>query len=101
MLQNKNKNIFSIERAERMVSHLGMTVMLAATVVSMVEIAHRESSRLVATLQPAYALSGQHADLPNQIGHGDEQSRRSKEEIRHTSATYGEMRRQHVIAGTV
>ncbi|HEX8182073.1 MAG TPA: hypothetical protein VF575_00550 [Candidatus Saccharimonadales bacterium] len=105
--KNKNSFILIKEKLENVVSHLGVAVMLAATVVSIVEIAERESSRLVTTLQPAYVHAGSTSDIAGQAGHsghagqGSDQAHRGKEEIRHAAASYGELRRQHFVAGTV
>lgn len=78
-------------------SHVGMAVMTMATMASMTELAHREGSHLIATLQPAYVMNN---DNTGDAGQGDEQLRRSgREEIRHTSASYGSAMRSHSVTG--
>jgi hypothetical protein len=94
--QNKNT---TIERLETIMSHVGMAVMTMATMASMTELAHREGSHLTATLQPAYATNQITANDP---GQNDDQFRRGgREEIRHTSATYGSAMRSHSVTGSL
>ncbi len=96
VFQNKNSKCISIEN---ILSHTGMLVMAGAIILSMAETAEREGLRVMATLQPSYATVQPGSDL---AGHSDEQLRRGgKEEIRHTSATYGAIMKQHGISGTV
>ncbi len=94
VFKNKNKTLSTFET---FASHIGVSVMLLATMISMAELAEREGHRAVATLQPAYAYSGQNNGFQ---GHGDEQLRRGKEEIHHSAASYGAFRRSHFISGT-
>ena len=94
----KNKNN-TLSRIEQLATHAGITVMIAATLISMAEIAEREGHRVVATLQPSYAYAGQHN---NQLGHGDEQMRKGgREEVRHMSTSYDTLKRSNAISGTL
>jgi hypothetical protein len=98
VFKNKQKIIDNIET---FAGHSGMVVMTLAVLISMAELAEREGHRVVVTLQPAYAIAHHGAQDNGLTGHGDEQARRGKEEIRHTSATYGAVMRSSAISGTV
>ena len=94
--QNKNK---TIETLEQVGSHIGVAVMLVAVGAGIIEFAEKEAHRVTATLQPAYSMSAAHHDVP---GQGEQQIRRSgKEEIRHTSASYGALMRTNSVSGPV
>jgi hypothetical protein len=91
--KNKN-NTSSIYNLESVASHLGLAVMMLATVASISELPHREGGHSEAVLQPAYSATLQ--------THSDEQMRRGgKEEVRHTSASYGAVMRSHFVAGSL
>ncbi len=97
---NKNKNnTNTVTRIGQVATHAGLTVMIAATLVGMAEVAEREGRRVIATLQPSYAYAG---ERNNQLGHGDEQMRRGgREEIRHMSTSYDTIKRSNSISGTL
>lgn len=93
----KNKNT-PIDHLERAASYAGMAVMLVATLVSVTELAEREGHRVAQILQPSYAHVGQNVDHQAQ---GGELVQRGKEEIRHTSASYGTAMRSASIPGSL
>lgn len=97
---NKNKND-TLSRFEKLASHVGLAVMIAATMFSMAEVTKSDSRRILATLQPSYAYVGQNpGDLLG--GHDDEQLRRgSREESCHIAASYNTLKRSNAISGTV
>ncbi|GEM_PF-1780128 len=95
----KNKNYSNKNSIKHIVSAIGVTAMLAATVCSLVEHMDKEGQRLITALQPVYTSTGQSlsADTLN-----DDQFRRAgKEEIHHSSATYGAVKRSASVAGAV
>jgi hypothetical protein len=93
--KNKNNTTSKMGQAA---THASLAVMVVATLISMTELASREGHRVVGVLQPSYAYVGQNVDFQ---GHGDEIARRGKEEIRHTSASYGAVMRSHSVSGTL
>jgi hypothetical protein len=108
---NKNKNHTEeiIEKVQNAANHVGLSAMVIATALTMAELEHKRASHEVVgnvALQPAYAMAedpnsrgaGQHADWQQQVNHELRGGR--KEEIRHTSATYGQYLRSHSVSGT-
>ncbi len=78
--------------------HLGLTVMLAASLISMVELSEREGRRVAAILQPNFAYATEPFEP---VGHDEQMNRRGKEEIAHPSTSYGTARRSHSNTGTL
>ena len=79
-------------------THISLLVMLAATCVSMAELAQRESERFAMVMQPAFAYAAQTASTS---GHTDQMMRRDKEEIGHSSYSYVSNRRSHSVTGSL
>lgn len=99
----KNKNA-QPKKLARIISHVGMTVVALATVLNLTELASREGHQLAATLQPAYAAASPdsgNTQNDKQTVQSYEMRRSGREEIRHSSATYGAATRSHSISGSV
>lgn len=96
MVQKNQNTLTSL--ASTALSHVGLTVMFAGALINMAELAEREGSRVAVALQPNYAFATQPVEGQ---GNNDEMTRRAKEEIGHTSTSYGSVRRSHSIAGTL
>ena len=95
-MDQKNKNI-QTKRFETFIENFGLGVIALATVINMAELSGKEGSRLFGIMQPAYAIVGQSEEIQNQ---SNELRRSGKEEIRHTSATYGAFVRSQPTAGS-
>lgn len=94
--QNKNSKL---EKYHKVTRRLGLAVMALATVFSMAELTDREGHQLAVALQPSYAYANQNLDSNEQGNQASEQRRSGKEEIRHSSATYGTVMRSHSVSG--
>jgi hypothetical protein len=75
--------------------------MALASVISLADMAEREGHKAVAVLQtqPAYVVADENTN-PMQEQNIQELRRAGKEEIRHTSASYGVQMRNHYISGS-
>lgn len=95
----KNKNSITKQKIETIASYAGTAVMMLATVISMAELSEREGHRVATVLQPqpAYAVVN---DIDAPWGHGDERTRRGRDEIRHSSENYGEVMHMQKTAGS-
>jgi hypothetical protein len=67
----------------------------------MVGVAEREGHKVTAALQlqPAYSVTDENQNRLQEQGI-EELRRAGKEEIRHTSASYGVQMREHYVSGT-
>lgn len=92
--KNKNHTKISVERLHHIADIAGMVIVSFATVLNMVELAEHEGRQIVSFMQPHYAMA---AATDEQ---GTELRRSGREEIRHTSATYGAIMRSHPTSGT-
>lgn len=88
--QNKNNH----SNIETIASNLGMAVVALAAVLHVAELPHEGDRYQTATLQPTYVTS-QSADT-----HSEEMRRSGREEVRHSSATFGAIMRSHPTAGS-
>lgn len=95
----KNKNT-TVQTFKSAVTHAGFAVMALATVLSITELADKQGHKAVAVLQPqlSYAVAD---DNQNRLHaqHSEELRRGAKEEIRHTSASYGVQMRDNYVSG--
>ena len=98
MSLDKNKNINS-DRLEKIVAHVGLTVVALATVLNMADTAEHVGRQLVVSLQPNYAAVSTPGSDPT--GQSTEFRRGGKEEVRHSSATFGAVKMSHAISGTL
>ncbi|HEX8227595.1 MAG TPA: hypothetical protein VF572_07045 [Candidatus Saccharimonadales bacterium] len=96
----ENNTNTTIEKVCNIGAHVGVAVMMGATLTGMLESAYHEGHRMAMTLQPVYS-SVSHGPAAGE--QGNEMMRRTggKEEIRHTSATFGAVMRTHFVAGTL
>lgn len=92
----KNKNEQS--KLTVVAENIGMTVLALATVINMAELSGHEGHNMFGFLQPAYASVGQQSVIQDQ---SSELRRGGREEIRHTSASYGAVMRSHSITGSL
>lgn len=98
---HKNKNNY-ISKNTQLISHIGLVVMLAATVVHMAESVEHESRRVIGALQPHYSYALQTADPAGGAGHeGEQTSRGAKEEVPHSSFNVSSARRSPSVSGTI
>lgn len=100
MSQNKDKNNSENnslqDRAEALVSHIGLTVLTAAAILTVVELDHARPK----ALPPANPNTVvEHASGHGAVEHAPHM-RKDKEEIRHMTHSYGVMMRSHPTAGT-
>lgn len=99
MSQNKDKNNIennSIQdRAEALVSHIGLTVLSAAALLTVVELDHARPKALPTQM----ADNGFVQSVEHGAGERHEIMRKDKEEIRHMTHSYGVMMRSHPTAG--
>lgn len=90
----KTKNYPS--NIESIVSSIGMTVITVATMLHVAELPHSNEPKMTGTLQPVYA-SAQPAESQ---AHSEDARRSGREEVRHSSATFGAVMRSHPTAGS-
>jgi hypothetical protein len=98
--KTKSQSDTTIDNIKTAVSHVGFAAMTLATMVSMVELSERTGHKTVAVLQPApsYVVADNYTE--NAGGGMHEELRRgAKEEIRHTSASYGVQMKQDYVSG--
>ncbi len=99
--KNKQKPIKNIsERVSIISAQVGLAALLMAAVATTAEATIHEGHKLAAILShPIYSSSSAHADQT--VGHELRRSGGPKEEIGHSSASYGSMRRSASVAGTL
>jgi hypothetical protein len=96
-MTNKIENNSLHDRAEALVSHIGLTVLSAAAILTVVELDHARAKAL-----PPHSpntVAGQAAE--HGAGEHPQHMRKDKEEIRHMTHSYGVMMRSHPTAGAV
>jgi hypothetical protein len=95
---DKNKNN-QPSKLQSIVSHIGFTVLAAATIVNMFELADREGRHAVGALQPNFAYATIQNPLNEAGNQGNDLRRSAREEISHTSATFGVVQRSPSTTG--
>ena len=85
------------QKFETFIENFGLGVIDLATVINMAELSGKEGSRMLGIIEPAYVAVGRLGVVQNQT---NELRRSGKEEIRHTSATYGVFVRSQPTAGS-
>ena len=97
-MANKNKKTIQSPNVESIVSAIGTTAMLAATVFGVTEHMHKEGNHHAVATQPGHVSMSQTVAADS----FDVQFRRSgKEEIHHGGATYGAVKRSASVSGAV
>ena len=100
---HKNKNTTNIESINRTISHIGCTAMVAAATITTLHIYERAWHKAQEAMhaQPAYAYAIADPNAHRIHGEGEEHLRRSHEEIRHDSPSYGLAKRSHPVSGSL
>lgn len=99
--KNKNHTNNISDSISTAATHLGVAAMLMATVAATAETAIHEGQKMAAILQPqaVYASATEHIEL--QPGHELRRAGGTKEEIHHSSASYGSMKRSPSVSGSL
>ena len=97
MSKNKNdKNQFDLEP---LVARIGLTAMSIATLAGLVEVHETRQPKLVNQLQPAYAYATENNQMTEPGTYHETIMRREKDEIKHTTVSYGVTMRSHPVTG--
>jgi hypothetical protein len=94
---NKNKNHTQNIEVNQIASIVGTTAMLAATFCGLIEHMDHESHRLLTAIRPTYASVAQVINAD--VGSESQIRRAGREEIHHSSATYGTIKRTESVSG--
>lgn len=91
----KNKNENHVNILEKTAEWGGLTAMVVATILSILEL-HANKTKEAVVLQPAYSYV---TNAENETNRVDEMMRREKEETAHSVVSYGQTMRSHPITG--